>query len=208
MSTGGRRSIPTAGIFSAAHRCYWGFKVFQAARLSRGDYSKLVKPLTEGFAALVAEEAFWGAVDAHGLSKNSSGSRTNSGAGISKALAVPSSASRVVSMEESQRAYNMFLACDTDGDGWISRQEFVAFAAMLGETRLDYLENCFGRLDKDMNGERKCARCRCSKCCRQRRITSVRDKCAEHTAVMAHTVGARSLIVDKQTYVIHVLCTR
>lgn len=55
-------------------------------------------------------------------------------------------------MNEAQRVFATFNECDTDGNGAISKSEFVHFYAKLGISLSEALEQ-FDRADSDGNGE-------------------------------------------------------
>lgn len=140
------------GIATAARSCYWGWKVFQAARLCAGDVSVLVELLAEGCAELAAEEIMCVAIEACELAKHAHdvGKFTQK---LSTELAThDGGAEASETMEEVHQVYAMFIAADTDGDGQISRTEFIRFVSELGETR-DHASQMFTLLDKNRDGE-------------------------------------------------------
>lgn len=136
---------------TAVRCCYWGYKIFQAARLCAGDYTALVELLSEGCAELAAEEALSVAIEACELAKHTSDVGKFTGNLSSELATYDSAAEAAASMEEANNAYELFVACDTDGDGQISIAEFINFVSMLGGTKNDALE-MFALLDTDGNG--------------------------------------------------------
>ena len=55
-------------------------------------------------------------------------------------------------MNEAQRVFTTFSECDTDGNGVISREEFIHFCAVYGVSRREALR-LFEEADRDQNGE-------------------------------------------------------
>lgn len=143
------------GKYETASRCaYWGYKIFQAARLCMGDYSSLVELLVEGCAEFAAEEALCVAYDAYELARNTRDVGKFIGNLTSELQAYGSATQAAASMEKAHMAYVMFVQCDTDDDGKISKTEFIRFASLMGETE-GHAVKLFGALDTDNNGEQK-----------------------------------------------------
>lgn len=136
-------------IATAARCGYWGYKVFQAARLCSGDVTVVAELFAEGCAEVAAEEVIFVAVEAAQNAKDL-GSFTKM---LSTELATVDSGAGVAErMGHVNKLYETFVEADTNGDGHISREEFIRFASKLGESR-KAASATFKRLDKDGNGE-------------------------------------------------------
>lgn len=58
-------------------------------------------------------------------------------------------------MKEAQSVYELFEEADTDGNGTISKEEFVSFGANIGVPSEDEALGLFERVDTDKNGKHR-----------------------------------------------------
>ncbi|CAM9535502.1 unnamed protein product [Scytosiphon promiscuus] len=145
---------------------YWGYKAFQAMRVCSGDVTVVAEIATELLAEGVCAgavanpgmvvEAVEAVVDSYGGMKAFRTNVTNfaqfSGA-LSKQLnsdGKPQTDGKM--MDSSQRLYNSFVECDSDGSGGVSKEEYVFFCSRQGVPR-DMAETTFFQADVDGDGQ-------------------------------------------------------